>query len=312
MSLTFRHLEIFRALMTAGTVTKAAELLYTSQPTVSRELARMEQILGFCLFERVNGRLKPSESAYVLFDEVKRSYLGLEHINSLVESLRENPSGKLSLICLPDFAQSLLPGACSRLEKKRLNISISISVQESPFLEQCLTSQQFDLGLTEGEIAPPGTTLRNLLNINEVCILPAGHPLLEKTIIDIHDFESMDCICFSANDPYRTRLDEEFNKMGVKYRQVIETPTAISLCSFVRKGMGIAIVNPLTALDYVGNTLHMRPLSFSCPYSISLVIPSYKSSNSFTNSFIEVLEIEIEGIKAQLDKYFRLQSTYLK
>ncbi|MFP3758897.1 LysR family transcriptional regulator, partial [Cupriavidus sp. SIMBA_020] len=49
--LTHRHVEVFRALMIAGSVTKAADLLVTSQPTVSRELARMEQTIGFALFE---------------------------------------------------------------------------------------------------------------------------------------------------------------------------------------------------------------------------------------------------------------------
>src|ERR1700744_4291610 len=63
MALTHRHIEVFRALMTAGSVTKAAEMLFTSQPTVSRELARMEQSIGFPLFERLHGRLRPTLSA---------------------------------------------------------------------------------------------------------------------------------------------------------------------------------------------------------------------------------------------------------
>lgn len=45
LRITHRHIEVFRAVMTAGSVTGAAQLLYTSQPTVSRELARMEQLL---------------------------------------------------------------------------------------------------------------------------------------------------------------------------------------------------------------------------------------------------------------------------
>ena len=58
--LTHRHVEVFRALMIAGSVTRAAELLHTSQPTVSRELARMEHSIGFPLFERIRGRLRPT------------------------------------------------------------------------------------------------------------------------------------------------------------------------------------------------------------------------------------------------------------
>jgi len=55
MALTQRQIEVFRAVMTAGSVTKVAGLLYTSQPTVRRELARLEQVIGLALFERQYG-----------------------------------------------------------------------------------------------------------------------------------------------------------------------------------------------------------------------------------------------------------------
>ena len=57
--ISHRHIEVFRAVMTAGSVTKAAQALFTSQPTVSRELARMESLLGYPLFDRGPGRLRP-------------------------------------------------------------------------------------------------------------------------------------------------------------------------------------------------------------------------------------------------------------
>lgn len=55
MKLSLRHIEIFRAIMAAGSVTNAARLLFTSQPTISRELARLEQVVGLRLFDREGG-----------------------------------------------------------------------------------------------------------------------------------------------------------------------------------------------------------------------------------------------------------------
>lgn len=290
MRLTHRHIEIFNAVMTVGSVTKAAELLCTSQPTVSRELARIEQLASFPLFERAKGRLKPTTSAYVLFEEIKRSYIGLEHIHSLIESMQQQRSGQLSIISLPDFAQSLLPSVCASFYKTSPDVAISISVQESPFLEQCLSSQQFDFGLIESDIAPPGTELYPLLTANQVCILPSGHPLLQKEIIDIGDFQDQAFISFSPTDPYRISFNEILLNTGVKYRQVIETPTAISVCNFVAKGVGIALINPITASEYLGKDLHMRPLAFSCPFSINAAIPKHRISNPFVELFVHELE----------------------
>ena len=52
MDISLRHIEVFRAIMQAGSVTGAARLLFTSQPTVSRELARLETLSGLRLFDR--------------------------------------------------------------------------------------------------------------------------------------------------------------------------------------------------------------------------------------------------------------------
>ena len=305
MALTHRHIEVFRALMTTGSVTKAAELLFTSQPTVSRELARMEQSIGFALFERVHGRLRPTMPALTLFDEVKRAYVGLERVVSAAASLREAGGGQLSVIALPTFSHSILPGACKRFHAAQLHAAISITSQESPFLEECLTAQRYDLGLTEHDTPPPGTRLTPLLEVDEVCVLPDGHPLLAKQVIDLADFADQSFISLSSSDPYRIQLDEAFAHLGIARRLLVETPNAVSVCSLVRKGLGVAIVNPLTALDFMGRNLHIRPLAVSYPFRISMIQPEHRPSNPLVKAFVEALKSEASQIQQCLAVYGR-------
>ncbi len=75
-AVNLRHIEIFHAVMTTGNLTEAARMLHTSQPTVSRELARFEKVLGLQLFERTRGRLQPTVQGLRLFEEVQRSRYG--------------------------------------------------------------------------------------------------------------------------------------------------------------------------------------------------------------------------------------------
>jgi DNA-binding transcriptional LysR family regulator len=58
--LDMRHVEVFRALHVAGTMSAAARVLNVSQPAISRMIAYLEGRLGFALFERKNGRLYPT------------------------------------------------------------------------------------------------------------------------------------------------------------------------------------------------------------------------------------------------------------
>jgi DNA-binding transcriptional LysR family regulator len=300
MRITHRQVEVFRALMLAGGVTKAAEMLFTSQPTVSRELARLEQLFGFVLFERTGGRLRPTLEALSLFEEVKRTYVGLEGIASAVDSLRKRNGGWLSILTLPVFSHALLPGACKLAFGKHPGLTLSIETQESPLLEEWLSSQRFDLGLTENDVAPAGTTLTSLFEANVVCVLPDGHPLLEKRVLALSDFAGQAFLSLSANDPYRLQIDKAFAEQGVERRMVAETPSAVSLCSLVQKGLGIAVVNPLTALDFHGRQLNIRPLKTRFPYRVGIVQPQHRPLNPMAGIFMKALQEEAAALKHRL------------
>ncbi len=113
-AVNLRHIEIFHAVMTTGNLTEAARMLHTSQPTVSRELARFEKVLGLKLFERTRGRLQPTVQGLRLFEEVQRSWYGLDRIVSAAESLREFRQGELSIACLPVFPSPFCRCCCRR------------------------------------------------------------------------------------------------------------------------------------------------------------------------------------------------------
>lgn len=298
--LTHRHIEVFRAVMIAGSVTRAAELLGSSQPTVSRELARMEQGIGFALFERVHGRLRPTMPALALYDEIRQSYVGLERVASAAARLRAFRGGQLSVIALPAFSHSILPDAFRRFHDLHPGVSLSVEAQESPFLEEWLTAQRYDLGLTEHDAAPAGTRVQLLLQVDEVCVMPDGHPLLAKPTIDLPDFEGQAFVSLSSSDPYRIQIDEAFAEAGVLRRAIVETPTAVSVCTFVRQGLGLAIVNPLTALDFSGRGLHIRPLRRSFPFRVNMVFPEHRPANPLVDAMSASLVEAATAIKDRL------------
>lgn len=297
MTLTHRHIEIFYTLMTTSTITAAAQVLYSSQPTISRELARIEDIAGFLLFERIKGRLKPTAAAYLLFEEIKSSYVGLEKISDMLKSLKDNSMSQLSIIAQPTFSHTLIPGACKRFKAQTQGSKIAILLEDAPFLERKLSNQLFDVGITEKEEAPVDTYIENIFEGNEVCVLPNGHPLLAKKEIKVSDFEGQDFISLSPNDPYRITLDRMFDEHNVKRHHVIETSSATSLCCLVRAGLGVGIINPLTAYDFKGVDVKIRPITFSHLFKISLIIPKYRTLNALTQVFIDVMKEQAERIK---------------
>lgn len=300
MGMSLRHIEVFRAIMQAGSVTGAARLLFTSQPTVSRELARLEALSGLKLFDREGGRLLPTAQALVLLEEVERAYVGLERINSVAQSIRRFEHGQLSITCLPLFSQTLLPRVFKHFQHQHAGIGLNISAQESPLLEESLSAQRHDLGLTENQHVPRGTQGELLFCADMVCVLPDGHPLLARPLLQMEDFRGVDFINLAGLDIYRQTLDERFRQGAVDRRVVIETTNAASVCAMVREQLGVAIINPLTAMAEAGRGLAIRPLQWSIPYRVMLIRPDYRPSSSFVEGFCQSLREEAVRLDEQL------------
>ncbi|MBP8205957.1 MAG: LysR family transcriptional regulator [Giesbergeria sp.] len=278
--ITHRHIEVFRAVMTAGSVTGAADLLHSSQPTASRELARLESLLGYALFERLQGRLRPNARALALWDEVQRSWQGLERVVDRAVALGRSDAVQLSVLCLPALAHALLPGAAARLLQACPHARLSVTPQESPLLEEWMSAQRFDLGLGEQTATPPGTQAEVLLTLDEVAVLPAGHALAMRPVLGLDDFAGLPFVSLSADDPYRRQIDALFAQAGVQRQLRLETHSAVAVCAMVQQGLGVAIVNPLTALAGVngaGGGLVLRRLAFSVPFSVSMVRPLFRA-----------------------------------
>ncbi len=244
--------------------------------------------------------MSPTVQGLRLFEEVQRSYYGLDRIVNAAAGIRQFQQAQLSIVCLPVFSQSLLPAVCRPFIERYPEVSFSVIPQESPLLEEWLSAQRHDLGLTETTLTPAGTERVTLMTLNEVCVLPAGHPLLAKDPLTPQDFAGQNFISLSSTDSYRHLLDALFAEQGVERRMVMETHSAASVCAMVRAGVGVSIVNPLTALDYAGNGVHVRSFSIDVPFTVSLIRPLHRPSSALVTAFIDHLHQQAALFSARL------------
>ena len=292
LNITHRQLTMFRAIMLHGNLSRAADVVASSQPTLSRELARLEQLLGFALFDRVQGRLRPTVRALALLQEVERSFVGLDQIAARAEALRDLSSGRLRLACLPALAHALVPHALKLLARSHPDLAVSVCPEESPWLEQALSEQRFDAGLSETTQAPAGVVLRTILQANEVAVLPQGHRLAARAVLLPGDFEGERFISLAPGDPYRAQIDRVFADAGVQRITRLETTSAVAVCALVRQGLGVAIVNPLTALELsqaAGSALVVRPLSVAIEFTVSLLLPDLAAPHPLRGALVDAV-----------------------
>lgn len=288
-TLTHRQIGIFRAIMLHNHLGRAAEASGSSQPTLSRELARLEQLLGFALFDRIGGRLRPTVRALELMQEVERSFIGLAQIARRAAELRTSSNARLQVACLPALAHALLPRALVRFHALHPRAHVTLVPLESPWLEQALSEQRYDLGLGETTEPPTGVALQPLLHMQEVAVLPAAHPLCRKRTLRPADFAGQPFISLAEGDPYRQSIDALFESAGVERTTLLETASAVAVCALVQQGLGVAIVNPLTAAAMAGPALVARPLQVALPFRLSLLLPQVAAPHPLRGALVEAL-----------------------
>ena len=300
MRLTHRQLEIFQSLMHTLNVTETASQLNSSQPTISRELKGLEAILGFTLFHREKRRLEPTPQAAALNVIIQRSFVSMEEIMRGAREILGDRLDRVTVACLPAFAHALLPQAIKRFHESVPNTAIKIHSLEETALTRDLLSKFFDLAIVEGSFDGSSNSILNLYAGNLLCILPASHPLTRHAVLQPEHFDGQNFIYYSEEDSYRRQLAAQFEAGKTVRRLLIETTTATSIGTLVMAGLGVSIVNPLTALAFEGPNIAIRPLSRPIPYYLKIWQPQPIRRNHLGPQFVQAIIKSTEDFLAAL------------
>ena len=98
----------------------------------------------------------------------------------------------------------------------------------------------------------------------------------------------------------RRQIDSLFEGRGISRRLRVQTHSAAAVCATVAQGVGIAIINPLTALTYAPLGLQIRRVSFSIPYTVSVVRPLHRPDSPLVDSFVQALQHHTRALHHQL------------
>jgi DNA-binding transcriptional LysR family regulator len=247
---TARQLEAFRAVMVTGSMKRAAQMISVSQPAVSKIVKSLEEDLQIALFVRRKGGLVPSESALMLFEEVERSYIGLERIARTAEQLRERRAGRLRIAAMTAMSLDFLPRLMNRFLADRPEVSIALDTHNSPDVVEHVRNRHYDLGFTMTPIDRGGVEAGPVHRARCVCVLPAGHPLAKRRVVTAESLRGARFISLSEDSVTRIRIDHLFDSKGVDRDLKLSARSPASIGTFVRDGLGVALVDPFTAVQH--------------------------------------------------------------
>ena len=296
MRLSLRQVEAFRAVLSTGSMTAAAELMGVTQPAVSRLIRDMEAEIGVSLFERIGGRIMATQDAFALYREVERSFVGLDSIAKAADALRNRREGYLrvaasiapSFYCLPDVIdafQADWPG-----------VKVTLKTCSSPEVRNLVALHQADLGIASAPPGTPGVDIEALADLDMVCVLPAGHALCAERVIRPRHLAGERLLMIADHSVVQQRIRKAFDAAGIQPDVAFETSFSGPICSLVARRRGIAIVEPLTAHAYRALGLEIRPFEPTVRYELKAMYPAGQARGDRTRAFVHFLRRDLKTL----------------
>jgi DNA-binding transcriptional LysR family regulator len=289
-----REIEIFRVVMTTGSATKAARLMNLTQPAISQSLRRLEQFAGLELFQRTGGKLQPTPEARVLQAEVERHFVGMEVIEQRLRALRQFGVDRFRVASFPGLGVGFLPRVLADLTPERERMLVSLQIMGSPDVRKRILSNEADLGVVADDVSTRSIEATLFAHYFGVVALPAGHALARHRRITPAMLAKYPFIALPPEDSVSLRLDRICRNHGVELRTAVECSFTISQCELVRSKVGIAIVSPITACDYLHAGLVFRPFSERLAYTSLTVQPAGQPASAIVRHMLGAMRKRLE------------------
>ena len=246
--MTLRNLQIFQAVAECGNMTKAAEKLFVSQPSVSLAISDIEKEYDVVLFERLPGKLRLTSTGQVLLGYAKsmlrtewdmEQYLNGESNNSCVR-----------IGATVTVGSAFLAELIQKMKQEMPNVNYHVTVANTSVIEKMIIDGEADIALVEGKLEDSNLETKLIMRDNLVMICANENPLSERDEINIHELRGVPLILREPQSGTR----EHF--LRVMMENGIETVVRWSSFSYgaiidaVQHDLGVGIISELLARKY--------------------------------------------------------------
>jgi DNA-binding transcriptional LysR family regulator len=244
-ALNLRQIEAFKAVIEHGTVSLAAEILHVSQPAVSKLVAHLEEDTELKLFDRAKGRLAVTEQGMRLYEEVDRIFAGLQQVETAVEEIKREHQGRLLIGTLPALSGVFIQRATMNFLASHPKVYCSIESRASQWVLDSVLTRKLDIGIVSSHFENQYVVADPLLRHPLLCIMPLGHPLASREVIEPQDLDGVPFVSFSADTLSGQRIAATLAAYRVQIKTVLTATVAPTVCQFVAAGLGVSLVHPL-------------------------------------------------------------------
>ncbi len=229
-------------------ISGAASSLYTSQPSVSRQLQQFEEELGFAIFERSRNHIEGLTPAGEIVVEIaKRIMSDVGALASLKDDLLASNRGTLTIATTHTVANYVLPAVIRSFIKAYPEVQVVLIQSDPEGICTLVDEGTADLAIgTDALSAHPRLVELPCFTLDRVVVVPAGHPLLEKDPITLEDVAEYPIITYDRHFSGYWKVRAAFESAGLEPKVALSAIDAGVCKTYVSAGLGIAVLTSVT------------------------------------------------------------------
>lgn len=286
-----RRLQVFHAVAKHLSFTKAAEVLFMTQPAVTAQIKHLEEHFNTRLFDRTRGRISLTPAGQIALDYAERILDASAELDSCLHAMAGSISGTLLIGASTTIADYLLPEVLGNFKAKFPGVMPQLRVANSEWVQQRVLDRSLDIGFIESDshVAALATDVCCADELRVVCA--PNHPLAELKSVSPAGLLEYPNISRESGSGTREVIDNYLTSQGVPpdgLQRVMELGSPEAIKRVVATGLGFSIMSSSTVVNEVRlGQLVQIPLSPRLLRSMSLVYPKERIHLPLVSSFID-------------------------
>lgn len=243
--MNFQQLRSIRETARCGyNLTEVANVLFTSQPGVSRQIRELEEELGVDIFERNGKRLTGlTDPGHGILKIINRLLLEAENLQRASEEYAGQEVGTLTIAATHTQARYMLPKAVQSFRTAFPKVRIALQQSSPEHIAEWVLSGKADIGIaTEGLSQFEDLASFPCYRWHHAIVVPEAHPLLAKTPVTLADLAQYPLITYDLGFTGRGHIDDAFRKANVSTDIVLTAMDSDVIQQYVALGLGVGIV----------------------------------------------------------------------
>jgi DNA-binding transcriptional LysR family regulator len=242
--LDVRRLQVLRAVVTSGTVTAAAAHLGYTPSAVSQQVAALEKQAGTALLERVGRGVRPTPAGLLLTEHAALISAAVAQAESALADLRAGRIGTLAVRYFATAGSTLVAPALARLrvEHPGVRVDLELADPEDPFEELVRGRADLAVVVQAPGRAGDGFRLVHLLDDPYAAVLPLGHPLADRDVIDLNELSGEQWVGSEPPGPCLEPVIDSCAAAGFSPDFVIRSEDYATAQGFVAAGLGVGLM----------------------------------------------------------------------